>query len=355
MTLSEFSHFPTYKRAVGMGEELAKKGHDVYIAAQDCDENRKRISLEAPHCQAVWIGKGVLAEVFGKMAAVWRIRPDVVYSCSYSPRNLAFMRIFLPLKLCMVIEFCELYSSYSKCSWAWKIRETIACLENNRILCASRVLENHFCNAIRRLRVNRKVCYSPYAYPNYLTETNDEKAREKESPTVVFMASLWRGYGAYDVPEACIKLLGKHPDLQLEVLGSGPEKNNVLEMIHKRGLDANVHIRGYVAEEDLDLYFSRASVFVAPLHDSFQDRARCPSKVFYYIPYNKPIVTCKVGDPYETLGDFGFYYKPQDVLDMSRAIDEALAASKTFSYPNGFVQKHSWSARAVAFESWLNL
>ena len=38
--------------------------------------------------------------------------------------------------------------------------------------------------------------------------------------------------------------------------------------------------------------------------------------------------------------------KPDDVDDMSRVIGEALAASERFAYPDGFIARHSWHARA---------
>ena len=164
--------------------------------------------------------------------------------------------------------------------------------------------------------------------------------------TVVFMAALFANYGVYDVIGACEKLIQKGVDLELEVLGGGPEKEAAREQVFRDGMEERIRIRGFVPEEDLNGYFSRADVFVSPLHDTGQDKARCPSKIFYYIPYNKPIVTCALGDPLETLGENGFYYKPDDVDDMSRVIGEALAASERFAYPDGFIARHSWRARA---------
>lgn len=344
LTLSSFSQFPIYKRAVGTGEALAQMGHRVLIATMDCEENRVRMAKEAPHCVAVWFKGGILQEAWTKFKAIWRIRPDVVYSTSYSPHNLSFAGWLLPRKTCKVLEFCELYSAYSdKSHFAWKIKERIACWENDRILCASKLLEDHFRPFARR------VLYSPYAYPDYLKP----RSRRGNSPkTVVFMAALWRGYGAYDVPEACIKLFAKYPDLQVEILGGGPEKDNLRAQMKERGLSGRVHVRGFVAEDELNDYFSRADVFVSPLHNTLQDKARCPSKIFYYIPYNKPIVTCALGDPLETLGEKGFYYKPDDIDDMSRAIDRALSASDSFSYRKGFIESHSWMARAKQLEGW---
>ena len=84
-----------------------------------------------------------------------------------------------------------------------------------------------------------------------------------------------------------------------------------------------------------------------------QDLARCPSKIYYYIPYGKPVVTCKLGDPYEALGEYGYYYEPEDIEDLAKTLARALKSSKGFQYPEGYIEKHSWCARAVSFINWV--
>ena len=334
---------PIYKRAVGTGEALATLGHEVYIVALDCAENRERLAKEAPHCRGLFVPASCpIVEAWHKLRVIWNVRPDILYTTSFCLQNLAFMRILLPWRMRTVLEFCELYSEYPWRRLSWRLFEWFGCKEYGSILCASKFLEEHF------RPFAQHVCYSPYAYPSYL-----RPKRVVHPKTVVFMAALHRGYGAYDVPEACIKLFSKYPDLQVEILGGGPERDNLRKLMVERGVSDRVHVRGYVAEEELNDYFSRADVFVSPLHDTLQDKARCPSKIFYYIPYNKPIVTCALGDPLETLGEKGFYYQPDDIDDMSRAIDRALSASESFSYSEGFIESHSWMARAKQFEKWM--
>ena len=353
-SLAEFSRFPSYKRVVGMGESLAKLGHDVHIAVLDCQENRLRMAVEAPSCNPVWItSRNPLSEVWKKFRAVYSLKPDVIYSPSFSLRNLAYCGLALPRRIKRVIEFCELYSVYlyGRPSRFWRFNEWFACWENTHILCASKYLESHFASAMESWHNKRRLCYSPYAYPPYLTPTDTPR---KSTKKVLFMASLWRGYGIYDVMEAYLKVRNQMEGVELEVLGNGPERRNVERWVVDHGLSSSIHIRGYVAESELNGYFSQADVFIAPLRDSIQDRARCPSKLFYYIPYNKPIVTCMIGDPYETLGDEGFYYVPEDIDSMAHAIMSGLLASDTFSYPKGFVARHSWTARAESFLRWIS-
>lgn len=333
-----------------MGEALSQRGHEVYIAVMNCEENRSRMVKEAPHCKALWFeNTGAVREAIAKLRMVKQYKPDVLYSTSFSLRNLAFFGFMIPKNTKMVVEFCELYSEYPRKRISWKLRECLALVENKYLLCASRYLEKHFSCESERLHLNRHIIYSPYAYPSYLKPAKTIP----HAPTVVFMASLWRGYGVYDVLEAVVMLLPKIPNIQLEILGGGPEKDNVRHNVAERKLEAHIHVRGYVPEEELNEYFSRASAFVAPMHDTLQDKARCPSKLFYYIPYNKPIVTCSIGDPLETLGEYGYYYKCDDVNDMSRAIQKALEDSDTFEYPDGFLARHSWAARADQLEEFV--
>lgn len=195
--------------------------------------------------------------------------------------------------------------------------------------------------------LSRRFLYLPFAYPTYLRGTVD-KADGRHH--VVFMAHMGRGYGVFDVLKAFEWVSRLKPKSHLDLIGGGPDLEEVRHWVATHGLYSRISVYGYVREEELDGLFSCAAAFVAPLHDSVQDWARCPSKVFYYIPYNKPIVTCRIGDPFENLKQYAIYYSADDVDDMARAIITALERSVKFAYPCGFIETHSWNARAKEFE-----
>jgi len=350
LTLSSFSDYPSYKRAAGTGNALARMGHEVSIVALDCEENRHRLALEAPHCQAIYFKPGLLHEVVLKLKVLWQLRPDVVYSPSYSVHNLAGLRILFPWRMEYVVEFCELYSRYPVRRLNWALWETLALFEASHVLCASSYLAAHFEKVCKRLHLKRPMIASPYAYPDYLKPLGVASPSRK---SIVFMASIARVYGVYEVLEAFKLLCVTRQDVQLDLIGGGPEKEAVKHWAEDQGLSERIIVHGFVAEEQINGYFSRAAVFVSPMHDTVQDVARCPSKLFYYLPYNKPIVTCALGNPREVLGEYGFYYRPSDVKDMAASFVRALDASADFSYPDGLIEAHSWRARAKAFEEWI--
>ena len=350
LTMNSFSKFVTYKRAVGMGEALAKLGHQVYIVAFNCQENRERMQVEAPHCIPLWYdAKGIFLEVVQKLMYLRKICPDYVYSSVYSIRNLSGLQLFYPKRTKSILEFCELYSAIGKHKRRWAKLENMALGHYDMFVCASNYLERNIRARLSERVANKPVVYLPYAYPKYLQPKKREAAFPKR---VLFMASLWRGYGVFEVLESLAKVLASGVDARLDVIGKGPILDEARCWVSDRKLEDKIILHGYVAEDALNEYMNQADVFVSPMHDTIQDWARCPSKLYYYLPYNKPIVTCRIGDPYDTLGEQGYYYAPGDDADMANVLSRAIAECDQFSYTAGFIAQHSWRARAIKFAHW---
>jgi len=345
LTISTFSNFPSYKRATGEGAALASRGNEVYIALEDVPENRRRFEFEAKGCVPIWIRKGnVIAEAFQKLRAIRRIRPDFVYSLSYSFRNLKYFSFLFPRQTKYTCEVCELFSAYR---FMWIFREWLLLLECDRIVAASKLLRDVFEMRAGGVHIKRPILYHPYAYP-----VRNRKI-EQFASSIVFMAYMSRGYGCFTIMEAFKMITDEYPDVTLEMIGRGPEFQEMTKWVQSENLGQRIHLRGYVEEEDIDSYFSKAICFVSPLRNAITERARCPSKLFYYIPYNRPIVTCNIGNPPDILGAHGYYYEPESAVDMSRAMRQAIHDSKTFSYPLSVVEGNTWDARAAELEAWL--
>src|SRR5574344_1096382 len=161
LTFNPFRAYPNYKRAVGTGQALALSGHKVFVVVEDCQENRERMELEAPHCIGLYFKHGLARECFSKLRYIWRIKPDVLYTTSYSVHNLACLGFLLPWRIKKVLEFCELYSRYPGRRYNWSLWETLGLFSSRYILCASRYLENHFACACRKMHLSRSLFYSP--------------------------------------------------------------------------------------------------------------------------------------------------------------------------------------------------
>ena len=93
------------------------------------------------------------------------------------------------------------------------------------------------------------------------------------------------------------------------LVGDGPSLEAMRRLVQARKLD-NVLLPGRVSLADLQAYLRISSVFLLPFPQTPQNLYRCPTKLFQYIAYNRPIVTNSVGEVAEALGDAGFYYEP---------------------------------------------
>jgi glycosyltransferase involved in cell wall biosynthesis len=201
---------------------------------------------------------------------------------------------------------------------------------------------NHYKKLSQKMRIKRKFIYSPYAYPDYLHPSTQSTRNNK---TVSFLGSLTKEYGIYDFLEVAKDLVSENPMINVRIIGQGPEEQNSRNLVNSWNLSSNITFTGYIQESSLNYELSHADIFISPLRNTLQDFYRCPSKIYYYLAYQKPVVTCKFGEPQYALGDYGFYYEPGNIKSMNTAIKKALKF-KGSPYPPNFIQTHSWKSRA---------
>jgi len=361
VTTGDLMTIATGKRATGMAGPLAALGHDVSIIMQDTPTNRERLALECPGAQALLFPGGpALAEVRRKRALLRQARPDVVYTCSFGVRNRVTPLVGrrLPVRL---VEHSELRSGIPDLSARQRrverALEWAAALSFDGQICASRYLEQEFGRMMHRAHRPRPLLYLPYAYHEEVLQppTLDMsalRARYAGRRVVLYMGTLTENYGLFQMLEAARSLRQTRPDFVLLLLGRGRHADRAAEFVTTHHLADCVELLGYVPETELAAHFQLASVFLLPLLDTVQDWARCPSKLFMYLPFEKPIVTCPVGEAREHLGDDGFYFAPGDVLGLTAQIGRALAVGEHWR-PRRDYHEHSWQRRAVAFADWV--
>lgn len=134
--------------------------------------------------------------------------------------------------------------------------------------------------------------------------------------------------------------------------GRGRHYAEACKYVAEHGLEQWVQLPGFIAEEDISTYFSLTDYFISPMNDTVQDWARCPSKLYMYLPYRKPIITCKIGEPFEVLKSEGVYYKPSDENSLRLTIEELLYDGKTKLDIDSTL--HSWNYRTKEFDQWIN-
>ncbi|MCM1218492.1 MAG: glycosyltransferase [Lachnospiraceae bacterium] len=358
ITTGDIKNIATSKRALGLANPLTKLGWDVSIIMEDTEENRSRVHMECNNQIDVLylLYSNANDERKKKAKLLKEINPDVVYICAFVFRNI----ISTPRNCIRLVEHSELQSEIADVRGVHKIRayiqEYYSIVYSTGLLNASRYLENVFRKRARWcLKGNMPMLYSPYAY-NKDVCTIDENAsrllkKKDEERFFVFLGSLALNYGAMTMVKAFEKISKSMPNIKLLLCGRGSAFKHVCEYIKVHHLEETVYTPGYIKEEDIPGYFTLADGFISPMNDSVQDWARCPSKLYMYLPYKKPIVTCRIGEPYETLGDKGYYFTPSDANSLAETVMKIAEQNKWKLDIDPSL--HEWNSRAQELDRWI--
>ncbi|MCH8540764.1 MAG: glycosyltransferase family 4 protein [Opitutales bacterium] len=353
-----YSQNPSLKRATGMAPALADLGYSVSIVLEGSEENKKKIQEDCPDIEAIFYPPGLSrnSERNWKNHILQKISPDLVYICTVNRRN--WVKQPSP-KAKIIAEHNELQSviknkglrRYLDLLFEWG-----HLLSFDAHLLASRYLQKVYDKRLRCLGLKSPTLYQPFAFGENNEKIQVElltslKGKYPADKTFLYMGSFWENYGFWDMLKAFQKLAKSAKDFQFLLSGKGPEKERGMQWVEENGLQEQIRFLGYLPDAELATYFAFADAFLCPLRDTAQDKARCPSKLFMYIPFQKPIITCKIGEAWELLREKGTYYSPGNSDDLyERLLEFVNNPLPTLGIDLG---KHTWKARALEFDHWV--
>jgi glycosyltransferase involved in cell wall biosynthesis len=133
---------------------------------------------------------------------------------------------------------------------------------------------------------------------------------------------------------------GDAPDLC--IIGGGPCLESVKSDVEQRGL-TQIKFLGYLPVQENQNYLHHAHGLLFPIRDTIGNQMRCPSKTFAYMQAGRPIVTCRVGEVAEALGDQGIYVEPTPETFAQKVLELFQQPPQTVVYD---LERHTWEARA---------
>lgn len=141
------------------------------------------------------------------------------------------------------------------------------------------------------------------------------------------------------------KLLEKHPDLGLVLVGKKtPAHLNTEAYFNKKGYK-NILFTDYVSDEELNWLYKHAAAYTFP---SLMEGFGLPP--LEAMGHGLPVVASNVSCIPEICGDAAYYFNPLDTDDIARAIDTVISDEKlqvklaTAGYKQ--VKKYSWEKMA---------
>jgi len=143
-----------------------------------------------------------------------------------------------------------------------------------------------------------------------------------EKQTILCVGEITARKGFQFLFLALPHILTVHPDVQLVMIGEGPEKSRLMELSQRLGVQDKVKFLGHVIRESLIQQYERSSVFCLPsLHEA------CGIVLLEAMVSGKPVVSTSVGGVPEVVkdGETGVLVPPQNVAALAEAINTLLS------------------------------
>ena len=146
-------------------------------------------------------------------------------------------------------------------------------------------------------------------------------------PVVGFVGGYQPWHGIDALPALLERLLPRHPDVRLVVVGDGRGRREFERQIESRGLAAHVRVTGAVPHEDVPALIREFDVAVAPYPPPTHDFYFSPLKLFEYMGCAAAIAAPRLGQIEEVLhhGETGLLYSPSDPAAFADACDRLLS------------------------------
>jgi len=175
-------------------------------------------------------------------------------------------------------------------------------------------------------------------------------SRKEDNFRVGFVGSLKPWHDLTTLISAYVLLLESRPDAQLIIVGDGPERSRIEDLLQASNVAEGVVFSGAVPPEEVPAWVQKMDVGTAPYS---RDAARyfSPLKILEYMASGLPVVGSNTGQIPELVEDgvSGILHEAEDAAGLARSLDR-LAGSPELRSRMGQAgrqaveERHSWDS-----------
>ncbi len=168
--------------------------------------------------------------------------------------------------------------------------------------------------------------------------------------TIGFVGTLKPWHGVTTLVEAFGMHRSRFPGARLLIVGDGPERRSIEQLIGALQLDSFTQFTGAVSPSDVPRLLSQMDVAIAP-YPLLADFYFSPLKVYEYMAAGLPVVASRIGQIMKVISDGvnGILYEPGDAFALASALDRLrlepeLRVRLGQSARKSVLQRHTWSS-----------
>lgn len=337
-------------RCIHLGGRLAAAGSDVHLVLTDHPDNRARYGPVYLGMKMHYASIGSGMEPLSKLRILRPRRWDVIH-CMSIGSSVQIPGFVTKLRQgrspTLVMDFDEWQSRWVS-GWRrhlYVAYERFACAVSDRVIFASRSLATTLGGAVP---LSRRF-YLPYAVDTVDFEQQSqgwERVRQSYSGRrlAVYMGSLLPQFNAGRVLDAVKGVASRDPSVLFLFVGAGNGRAELESRVSAEGLSSHVQFLGYLSDAEMMRHLRAADVLLFPIENSVLNMSRSPNKTFLYMAAQRPIVTNRVGNVADVLGEDALYFDFESVEDFIQKILTGLAGNAPVSNA-ARIAMHTYDAR----------
>jgi len=160
--------------------------------------------------------------------------------------------------------------------------------------------------------------YSGVIIPHVRKVTHMKIKTSKKHKTIMFLGTPRPHKGLDDLIEA-FKQIEKQ-DVILRIVGINDSDRDCQKLISLAQVDKRIRLHGMVPFDKLNIYIAMADIIVIPQRNTLHGRTQLPAKLFDAMAQGKAIISTRISDIPDILGDAGIIIEPDNVIELKNAI-----------------------------------
>jgi glycosyltransferase involved in cell wall biosynthesis len=133
---------------------------------------------------------------------------------------------------------------------------------------------------------------------------------------IIFSGVMYHHRGLDVLFDALPKVIKEIPEVELLLLGEGPEMDKLQNNVKEKKLEKNIKFLGWVNRNDIPSYLSKSVIGIGPLRSTTVTKDALPIKILEYMASSLPIIAFENTLPNDVLehGKNGFSVKNTEEL-----------------------------------------
>ncbi|KKP24465.1 MAG: Glycosyltransferase-like protein [candidate division TM6 bacterium GW2011_GWF2_28_16] len=174
-----------------------------------------------------------------------------------------------------------------------------------------------------QLGVNERYFY-PVCHPELAVP--DEALREvwvsgSSQITIGFIGRLVSEKGIWDLLKVFLDLSKKHNNLKLIFVGSGKEKDNLINFIKKNNMQDNIEFIPSILHEQVGEILNKFDIFVLPSYDTPEWKEQFGHVLIEAMACNVPVLGSNAGNIPDVIKNAGLIFEQKNLSDLNNKLE----------------------------------